>query len=147
MFDIKNCFTAALATNVLPQTFTGDGTSTNSLDLDKAGIAIAGGKGQYLVIKSIAAFNTLTSLEIILQSSDVTGFGSGLKEVFAINIALADLSAGALLVNQQIPVQKYQQFMRLKYNVVGSDNTVGSLLAYLQDHPEPAETQLDTVAL
>ena len=146
-FDIKNCFTANLSTNVLPQTFTGDSDSTNSLDLDKAGIAIAGGKGQYLIIKSIAAFDALTSLEIILESSDVTGFGSGTKDVFAINIALADLSAGALLVNQQIPVQKYQQFMQLKFNVVGSDNTVGSILAYLQDHPEPAETQLDTVAL
>jgi len=147
MYDSKNSFTETLSTGVKAQTFTGDSDSTNQINLDKAGISIAGGKGQYLVARVIAAFNTLTSLEIILETDSDTGFATTPKEVFAINIALADLAAGALIINQQIPVQKYQQFMQLKFNVVGSDNTLGSLVAYLQDHPEPAETQLDTVAL
>ena len=147
MYDSKNSFTETLSTGVKFQTFTGDSDSTNQLNLGVAGISFVPIKGQYLVCRVGVAFDALTSLEIIIETDSDTGFATTPKEVWAINVALADLSAGALIINQQIPVQKYQQFVQLKFNVVGSDNTVGTLVAYLQDHPESAEAQLDTVAL
>ena len=150
MFDMKNCFTATLSTGVVEQDLGGggDAASINYIDLDVAGLNIAGGKGQYLVIKCLETFatgNGATGLDIKLETDTDSGFATALKGVATYNLLLASLTAGKLLVNQQIPVQKYQRYVRLYFNAVGGTWTAGKLAAYLQDHPEPAEAQLDLV--
>jgi hypothetical protein len=150
MYDSKNSFTEVLSTGVIEQDLGGGGdvASTNSINLDKAGIAFAGGKGQYLIVRCVETFATgdgATSLDIKLESDTATGFATALKDVATYNILLATMTAGTLLVNQQVPVQEYQQFIRLYFNAIGGTWTAGKLVAYLQDHPETAEAQIDLV--
>jgi len=150
MHDILNNFTAVLSTGVLEQDLGGGGdvASTNYIDLDKANIAPVGNKGQYLIIKCLETFATgdgATNLDIKLETDTAADFATALKDVATYNIVLANLAAGNVVVNQQIPVQKYQRYMRLYFNAVGGTWTAGKLVAYLQDHPEPAEAQLDLV--
>ena len=151
MFDMYNCFTAVLTTGVIPQDITTQAASTNYIDLDVANVRIAGGKGQFLIVRVGTAFtaSSATGLDIRLETDTASGFATALKQVFSVNIPNASLTAGKLLINQQLPVQKYQRYMRLYFNPVGGDvtYTAGSLIAYLQDHPEPAEAQLDQTEL
>jgi hypothetical protein len=143
MYDSKNSFTEVLTTGVIEQDLGGGGdvASTNSINLDKAGIAFAGGKGQYLIVRCVETFATGDGA----TSLDATGFATALKDVATYNILLATMTAGTLLVNQQVPVQEYQQFIRLYFNAIGGTWTAGKLVAYLQDHPETAEAQIDLV--
>lgn len=150
MFDIKNCFTATLTTNVLEQDLGGGGdvASTNYLDLDAANVRLAGGKGQYLVAKVVEAFASgdgATGLDIKLETDTGATFAVALKDVATYNLLLANLTAGKTIINQQIPVQKYQRYVRLYFNAIGGTWTAGKIVAWLQDHPEPAEDQLDLV--
>jgi len=145
MHDNKNSFSVQ-SDGTDAQTFTGDSVSTNQIDFDKANIELTSGK-LWLVVKSIAAFDALTSLEILLETDTDSGFATALKQILAFHFALASLSAGSLLINIPLPAGIYQQFMRLKFNVVGSDNTVGSIYAVLAAGPEPAEPNLDNVNL
>lgn len=144
-FDNKNHFTVQ-SDGTQAQTFTGDNVSTNLIDFDKAAIKPTSGK-LTLVVKSIAAFDALTSLEILVETDSDSGFGTTLKQILSFHFLLAALSAGALLINIPLPAAIYQRYMRLKFNVVGSDNTVGSIFAVLASGPEPAEDNLDNVNL
>jgi hypothetical protein len=145
VFDNKNSFTVQ-SDGTDAQTFTGDSVSTNLIDFDKANIQITSGKA-VLVIKSIAAFDALTSLEILVETDTDSGFATALKQILSFHFALAQLTAGALLVNIPLPAMIYQRYMRIKFNVVGSDNTVGSILAVIADGPEPAQANPDNVNL
>lgn len=144
-FDNKNSFTVQ-SDGTDAQTFTGDTDSTNYIDFDKADIKPTSG-GAWLIIKSIAAFDALTTLEMKLVTDTDSGFATALKEVLTFNFALGSLSAGALLVNIPLPAMIYQQFMRIKFNTTGSDNTVGSIFAVIASGPEPAEANVDSVQL
>jgi hypothetical protein len=56
------------------------------------------------------------------------------------------MTAGAVLVNQALPVQKYQRYMRLYFNNVGGTFSAGTIFGCLTDCPEEAISQLDLVA-
>ncbi len=55
---------------------------------------------------------------------------------------MAQMTAGALLVNQALPVWTYQRYLRLYFNVF-TNATTGSFFACLSDSPEPHETDID----
>lgn len=144
MFNIKNCFTQNGAGG-LTQDITGDAASSQIIDWDVAGISVVGSKGPFLVCYSTAAFDNLTSLEIRLESDSDSGFATTIKHLQTWDIALASLTAGALLINQMLPNWDYQRYSRLYFNVIGSNPSVGTLFAALTDGPEPAQTDLDLV--
>lgn len=145
MFDNKNIFTIQ-TDGTITQDITGDADSTSHIDFDKANIQITSGKA-WLIVKSIAAFNTLTSLEIILETDTDNGFATALKQILTFHFALAQLVAGATLISIPLPAGIYQQFMQMSFNVVGSNPSTGSLLAAISDGPEPAVANPDNVAL
>ncbi len=145
MLDNKNILTIQ-TDGTITQDITGDAASTSHIDFDKANIQITSGKA-WLIVKSIAAFNTLTSLEILLETDVDNGFATSLKQILAFHFALASLTAGATLINIPLPAGIYQQFMRMTFNVVGSNPSTGSLLAAISDGPEPAVANLDNVNL
>lgn len=146
MLDINNCFTYAYGAGTdadFTQAITSDAASTNYIDLDVANINIAAGKPVYLIIKSIVAEDgTATSLEIRLQSDTASGFATAKKELQMWRFLSAQLTAGALLVNQALPVGIYQRYLRLYFNAF---DTCGALTicAYLSDAPESAQTMVD----
>jgi Na+/serine symporter len=142
MYDINNVFTHDGA-GTLPQTVTVDAASTNIIDLDAAGVNVGGKKkGLYIVIKSIAAFATTVSIEIQLQTDSDSGFATTLREIQMWRFLVAQMTAGALLVNQALPVWSYQRYLRLYFNVF-TNATAGSFFAALSDSPEPHQTDLD----
>lgn len=147
MFDQLNCFTVQ-TDGTLVQAITGDAVSTNILNLDVAGISpVNPSIGSYLIIKVIAAFVTLTTLEIKLETA-TDASETGLKQIQKWQFPLAALTAGALIVNQMLPVWDFQQFLQLDFNVVGSDPGSGStLFASLADGPETPQTDLDQTTL
>ncbi len=52
------------------------------------------------------------------------------------------MTAGALLVNTQLPVGKYLDYLGLNFNVFTNDTAV-EFEAYLSDAPEPNELTID----
>jgi hypothetical protein len=142
MYDINNVFTHQ-GDGTLVQAVTADAASTNLIDLDAAGVNVGGAKkGLYIVIKSTVAFLTTVSIEIQLQTDSDSGFATTLKEIQAWRFLLAQMTAGALLVNQALPVWSYQRYLRLYFNVF-TDATAGSFFAALSDSPEAHQTDLD----
>lgn len=145
MLDNKNILTIQ-TDGTITQAITGDADSTSHIDWDKANIQITSGKA-WLLVKSIAAFNTLTSLEIIIETDTDNGFATALKQILAFHFALAQLTAGATLINIPLPAGIYQQFMQASFNVVGSNPSTGSLLVAITDGPEPAVANPDNITL
>lgn len=149
MIDINNCFTYAYSAATyadFAQALTGDSASTNYIDLDAAGLNIASGRPQFLVLRVYAAFVTLTSLEIFLENDEDSGFATTLIQINMWRFLLAQMTAGALLINQALPVWKYKRYMRMYFNVIGSNPGSGSsIVAYISDTPEPAVDAIDCV--
>ena len=106
MKDFKNCLTAQ-ADGTMVQAVTGDAASTSYIDFGKADIKPTTGK-MWLVVKSVAAFNTLTSMEINIETDSDSGFATALKQILKTQFALAQLTAGALLVNIPLPASHPQ---------------------------------------
>lgn len=104
------------------QAITADAASTNLIDL---GAAADIGVGEPLLIDVAVdeAFNTLTSLNIILETDDNAAFSSA-TALWTKNFLLASLTAGAKLNLPAIPVG-CERYIRLRYDVVGTDPTTG----------------------
>lgn len=148
MVDIKNCFTAVLTTNVLYQAITATAASTNYIDLNKANIKLGVGKPMYLVCQVITAFATggaSTGLTVALETGTDSGFATALKQVNKWTVALADLTAGKVIICQPLSVQQYQEFMRLYFTAEGGNFASGSIFCHLTDTPEAHISQLDLV--
>jgi len=148
MFDINNVFTYAYSAGTqadLFQTVTADAESTNRIDLDKANIRLGAGKPMWVIARIGAVdWATIVSLEIILQTDTDTTFTTALKIYKLGRFAVADMVAGALLLNTPLPHMKYQRYMRMYFNVFTS-NTAGTIMVALADGPEDAATQIDMV--
>lgn len=150
MFDAELCFT--LQTNgTLGQLSwdSGDANSTNVIDLNAAGLDFLNpAKPVFLIVKVLVVFDNLTSLEITLENSAAVGMGSA-SDIQMWNILAADLDAvGDLAVNQSLPVGTYLRYMRLAFNIVGSNpSSTASIFACLSDSPETAETMPNQVTL
>lgn len=152
IIDLNNCFTYAYSAGTIAdyfQTIRQDAASTNYIDLDAANLNIAAGKPIFLIVLVGTAFVRLTSLDIRLESDTDPGFGTALKQINTWNVAIANLiTAGACVVNQALPVQIYQRYMRIYFNVIDTNPDSGSTIcAFLSESPWNAFSQLDLVAV
>lgn len=145
MWDVNNMFTHD-GSGGLVQTITDTAASTNPIDLGAAGKNIAAGKkGIYLVAIATEAFATLTSLEILLETSSAENFETNKLQVDMRHYLRATMTAGQILWNQRLSVELYQRYLRLYFNVIGTTASAGKIIAGLTDGPESAQTQLDQV--
>jgi hypothetical protein len=115
-----------------------DAPSTNYYDLGLPGIAAYNsvqlkrniGKGGHvpLLIQVVEDFNTLTSLEIIVQTDEDPAFGSA-KNVMSVTVPLAELVAGFISPIDKLPRGIVERYLRVYYNVVGTNPTLGKITA------------------
>lgn len=108
------------------QAITGDAASTNVYD---TGASPDVGPGHIHRLFGIvtASFNTLTSLNIILETDSDEAFGSA-ATLWTVNRVLAGLTAGTDLKLPPIP-RGCERYLRLRYDVVGTDPTTGKITA------------------
>jgi hypothetical protein len=147
MIDIATCFTYVYSAGTYADFYeavTVAAVSARYLDLDVAGIKIAGGsKPPWLIVKVGTLFATIVSLGIKLVTDSVAPVldAATAEDVFVWRFAVAKLTAGALLINQPIGHFDFKRYMFLEYEPY-TNATAGSLVAYLQDGPESAPTQV-----
>lgn len=117
--------TDAFLTFGTAQAITADAASTDYIDAKTSGL----GDGEPLrfVVHCTEAFNTLTSLNIKLQSDDNSSFSSAADDV-VINVLLAGLAVNTKVVDVALP-RGLQRYIRAYYDVVGTDPTTGKLTA------------------
>jgi len=153
MLDLNNCFTYAYSAGTeedLAQRICNGGAteaSTNYIDLNVEGLNITGAKGPFLIVRSTEiCAGTGATLTITLETDTDDGFASDLKQVFSTGaIPKARTAAGAVLVNQQLPVGNLSRFIRLMFTGDDTFETTGKVVAYLSDGPEPDVTLIDQV--
>lgn len=148
MYDINNVFTYTYSAGTeadMFQTVTADAASDNLIDLDSANIKLGAGKPMYIIARiGSVDWATIVSLEIRLQTDTDSGFATALKDYILGRWAVAQMTAGALLLNIPMPVMQYQRYLRVYFNVFTS-NTAGTILVALADSPEEAALQVDHV--
>jgi hypothetical protein len=121
------------------QAITADAASTNIVDIGAAGTAyghaaaVARDIGKAaeipLLVEVTEAFNTLTSLIVSLQCDEDVAFGSP-QTLASRTYALASLTLGAVLpFPAEIPEGTNERYLRLYYDVVGTDPTTGRIFA------------------
>lgn len=120
------------------QAITVSAASTNSYDLGAPGVAQYNqiqlvrnlGKGMVspLMCQVVEDFAGGTSLDIALQSDDNSAFSSP-KDVFKMNVLLADLVAGYQLPMDKLPREIKERYIRLYYTVNGGPMTAGKISA------------------
>ena len=120
LLDFENLFSNA-------QAITADAVSENVIDL---GDAKDHGPGEELplLIQVVEDFDNLTSLTITLQTDTVEGFASPTVLQVSDAVVLASLVAGYKF-RLRVPSHGLQQFLRLDYNVTGTNPTVGKITA------------------
>jgi len=121
LLDQKNVFSDN-------QAITADAVSTNVIDLGVAGRAP--GNPLSVIAQVTEAFNTLTSLNVQVQSCAAEGFGSGVVTHQTVNLLLASLTAGKR-VDLGSLLDGTLRYVRLNYDVVGTDPTTGRITAAL----------------
>lgn len=114
------------------QVITADAASTVVIDQEVAGGPFK--KEMYLFVKSTAAFNTLTSMNIQLQTSS-DNFSSDTTILSAVNVLLAGLTKDTVLIQAALPIG-LKRYIRVYYDVVGTNPTLGSMYAALVDDVE-----------
>lgn len=120
------------------QAITGTANSTNYYDAGAKGTPHGGaaalvadqGKGNKIpfLVQITAAFNTLTSLNIALETDDNTSFSSA-ATVLDQDIVLADLIAGKQIAFDYLPKGTNERYFRLVYTVTGSNPSTGTITA------------------
>lgn len=138
ILDLQSTFSGATAADgtKTAQAITATALSTNVLDLRQAAAPALVDEGIFgeqlwLVVQVIAAFNTLTSLTITLESDSASSMASSPVVHFSQSVLLAALAVGATVVRVQLPSADYKRYMAVRYTVVGSNPTLGSVLAFL----------------
>jgi len=130
LLDILNSFTHIEATGVDEQAITADAASTNIIDLG-AQYNQSIDDGLYLVVRVGTAFNTLTSLNVILETATTVALlGSAPVTINTTNILLAALTADTIVVRVKVPFNT-KRFIALHFDVVGTDPTTGTIQAFL----------------
>lgn len=120
------------------QAITGDAPSTNVIDFgvrqtpphEGAPLTpdVGIGSKTCLLIQVTEDFNNLTSLEIICEKDTVSDFSSA-ETIWSETILAADLTAGARALWEHISKRTDQQFLRLRYNVNGTNPSTGKIMA------------------
>ena len=131
LLDQQNLFSDA-------QAITGTAVSTNFINFGKrdtpprSTTALKPDKGNAhipLLVQVVEDFATLTSLAVIAEVSDTSDFAS-VKQVGSTGIIpVADLVAGAILPLDHIPLGTTARYMRLRYDVTGTNATAGKITA------------------
>ena len=109
------------------QAITGDAPSTNLIDLQVAR-GIGTGNPVKIRVSVTAAFNNLTSLEILFQTDDSAAFSSAKEVGSSGDILAAALVAGAYF-DFYVPAAQTERFLRLSYDVTGTNPSTGKLHA------------------
>lgn len=120
------------------QAITADAASTDIVDLLATGTAYGHaaalqkdvGKGAAipLLIQVVEAFNTLTSLRVVVQCDDNAGFASP-KDVLEVTLPLASLTAGRTFPIIAIPPGVNERYLRIYYDITGTAPTLGKITA------------------
>lgn len=122
------------------QAVTVTAASTNTIDLGKPGrvlgnkadmqLDVGPGYPLQLHVSVVETFATLTSLEIEIQSSPTTSFGStGLRTVSLGKFARSILLAGKQTPFNIMPNDLNNRYIRLRYVVTGTTATAGKITA------------------
>lgn len=116
--------------------------STNYINLDVAGIRIGGGSKPPWVycLVGIAANNCVT-MEIKLVTATASDLTTGQKVVKYFRFTQAQMTAGALLINEPLGHFDYQQYLGMEFTPFTNDNAL-TVAAGLNDGPFPAVTDL-----
>lgn len=151
MMDLNNCFTYLYSAGTIEdfkQRVANAGTevSENIIDLDAANLEIASGRKapvlKVLVTELFAGSGT--TLQIVLETDTDSGFATAKKQVFMTgDIPKGRCAAGVYLINQALPAQIFQRWLRLNFVVDGNMETSGKIIAWIDDAPESGVTQLD----
>lgn len=139
ILDLQTTFSGAVAADgtKTAQAITATAISTNVLDTRNAATPALVDEGLvgnslWLVVQTIQAFNTLTSLAITLESDSTANLATAPVVHFSTGaILLAALTANTVLARIQLPSADYKRYLGLRYTVTGTNPTQGSLLAYL----------------
>jgi len=110
-------------------TATGTTYSTNVIDFTKEK-EFAFGRGIPLLVQLTQAFNTLTSLEVQVQTATDAAFTSPVVIGTTGPIALAKLLLGYVFNLRYLPKNNLG-FIRLAYLVVGTAPTLGAINAFI----------------
>lgn len=120
------------------QAITADAASTNVIDLRALGTSyghaaallrdLGIGTKIPLLVQVVQAFNTLTSLTIILQGSVDEAFTSPIV-ISSESKLLAALTVGAQFTIDFIPRGASYRYIRMYYDVVGTNPTLGQITA------------------
>lgn len=120
-----------------PQAITATAASTDQIDLGPLGQSqtvrdIAVGETVYLVIRTVQAFNNLTSLTFALQTDDASNFPSAAAVWTSSAIPLASLTANRVQAIVPLPSGiPVERFLRMNYTVAGTAPTTGSVDAFI----------------
>ena len=147
-YDIRNSFTQSVSgsTYDLYQDISGAAeNSTNILDWDVAGIVISGAaKALWWILYVGVAADACVSMAFRLTTATAANLTSGAKQIMEPRFLQAQMSAGALLINQGLPHMDYQRFMGIVFTPFTNDNAL-TVNSWLADGPEPAQSDLDVV--
>lgn len=120
------------------QAITASANSTNFYDLGQPGVTaynsnqlkrnLGKAKETPLLIQVVEDFNTLTSLQIIVQTDDNSAFSSA-KDVMSVTVPLAELKAGYICPIDKLPRGIVERFVRIRYVVGGTNPTLGKVTA------------------
>lgn len=123
------------------QAITADAPSTDILDLGVMG-RVYGAAADLprdtarsdeipIHIQVTQAFNNLTSLRVVIQTSDVEGFGSGVRDLIEQVIPLAQLVPGRTAAIMMLPPGITGRYLRVFYDITGTAPTTGRITAGL----------------
>lgn len=145
LIDLQSTFsgtTAVDGTKTAQGPITATQISTNVIDLRSVSgfpaIADEGidGTDLYLNVKSIQAFNNLTSLTITLESDSTANLATAPVVHYSKTILLAALTANQDLIHVQLPSDDYKRYLGVRYTVTGVAPTTGTVLAYMVGTPQ-----------
>jgi hypothetical protein len=134
ILDFQNLFSDAQGP------ITADAGSTNVIDLGAPGSVFSGraqtrdiGPGTALEVFAIVdqAFDNLTSMVILLQTDDNSGFSSAATVWTSNAVLLASLVIGYQFKLPTIPWGTTERYLRLFYDLTGTAPTVGKITAGL----------------
>ena len=148
MIDKRMCFTYAYSAGTYAdfyQDISGaEEVSTNAIDFDVAGIKIGGMRPPWWIVKVGTAADACVSMEIKLITATAAALNAGVKVVKMHRFLQAQLTAGALIVNEPMGHFDYQQYLGLELTPFTNDNSL-TICSYLADGPESGVTDIDLV--
>lgn len=143
LFGLNDIFSGAVAADgtKTAQAITATAISTNVIDMRNAAtpaLVDEGIVGQeaWLYVGVVQVFNTLTSLTITLESDVASSLASSPVVHATKSVLLAALTAGATVWRIPLPSDDYKRYIGLRYTVVGSNPSTGSIVAEIVLEPQ-----------